>query len=168
MLELLESYSLTDILIFIVLICMAAKQTIDFIDWAKKRFRKGYEKEAELKNSNENIQAQIDQMNETFSIKEKRFEEKKKEIFDQFKALESQIKSLIDSINLLISSDRDDIKAYITEKHHFFCYTQKWIDDYSLDCIEKRYKHYEDEGGNSFVADLMKDIRRLSKVPPQQ
>jgi hypothetical protein len=38
-----------------------------------------------------------------------------------------------------------------------------YIDDYSLDCLERRFKHYQDEGGNSYIEDLMKDLRSLSK-----
>ena len=77
-------------------------------------------------------------------------------------------KSLEDKINLLIDSDKDDIKSWITDKHHFYVYQQKWIDDYSLDCIEKRYHHYKDEGGNSFIRDLMIEIRQLPHQPPQE
>ena len=63
-------------------------------------------------------------------------------------------------------SEKDDIKAYITEKHHFFCYEKKWIDDHSLDCLERKNKHYKDEGGNSFIDGLMAEIRALPKQPP--
>ena len=31
--------------------------------------------------------------------------------------------------------------------------------------MEKRYKHYADEGGNSFVATLMSEVRALPKMP---
>ena len=65
------------------------------------------------------------------------------------------LNTLQDSINLLIESDKDDIKQSITKDHHYFCYQLKSIDDYSLDCIEKRFSHYEEEGGNSFVQVLM-------------
>ena len=68
------------------------------------------------------------------------------------------------TISVLLASDKDDIKSWITEKHHYFCYERKCIDYQSLDCIEKRYGHYVDEGGNSFVADLMNEIRALPKV----
>ena len=67
-------------------------------------------------------------------------------------------------MSILLASDKDDIKSWITEKHHYFCYEKKVIDDYSLDCIEKRYQHYVDEGGNSYVATLMREIRALPKV----
>ena len=66
-------------------------------------------------------------------------------------------------IETLIESDKDDIKAYITKEHHYFVYQKGWIDDYSLDCIERRYDHYVAEGGNSFIKGLMEEIRNLPK-----
>jgi hypothetical protein len=66
-----------------------------------------------------------------------------------------------------VDSDKDDIKAFITDKHHYFCYERKWIDDYSMDCIERRYSHYKDEGGNSFIATLMDELKALPKQSPQ-
>ena len=52
---------------------------------------------------------------------------------------------------MLIESDKDSIRSYITKEHHYFYGEQQWIDNFSLDCIERRFKHYEDEGGNSFI-----------------
>jgi hypothetical protein len=40
-----------------------------------------------------------------------------------------------------------------------------YIDDYCLDCLEKKYKHYVKEGGNSFIESLMKEIRNLPRTP---
>jgi hypothetical protein len=68
--------------------------------------------------------------------------------------------------DILIESDKDDIKAYITREYHYFVEEKKWIDKFSLDCIEKRYAHYVDEGGNSFILDLMNELRKLPKQPP--
>lgn len=73
------------------------------------------------------------------------------------------INKLNKSIELLTASDKDDIKAYITREHHYFCYKIGYIDDYNLDCIEKRYSHYKDEGGNSFISTLMEELRALPK-----
>ena len=89
-----------------------------------------------------------------------------KELMNGQIALDEKLESLMNKINLLIASDRDDIKSWITEKHHYYCYSQEWIDDYSLDCIEKRFKHYQDENGNSFVENLMNELRTLPKHPP--
>lgn len=43
----------------------------------------------------------------------------------------------------------------MAEKHHFFVYKQGWIDDYSLDCLEKQYRHYRQEGSSSFIEQKM-------------
>ena len=59
---------------------------------------------------------------------------------------------------------KDDIKSWLVEKHHYFCYEKGYIDDYSLDCMERRYRHYADEGGNSYAATLMAEVRALPKM----
>lgn len=152
--ELFSKYSISELIIFLVIFCLAVKEIINLIDWAKERFGKNINKEIEEKEKEKDIQRQLDDIvTENKTIK------------DTLNALENQMNKLAERVNLLISSDKDDIKAYITERHHFFCYKQGWIDDYSLDCLEKRYEHYTAEGGNSFVSDLMKDIRQLPKQP---
>jgi len=77
--------------------------------------------------------------------------------------IQSELTSLKDSITLLIESDIDDIKQSLTKDHHYFCYKLKSIDDYSLDCMERRYSHYKEEGGNSFVQTLMEEVRALPR-----
>ena len=78
------------------------------------------------------------------------------------------VEGIATQINALIDSDKDDIKSFIVKEHHHFCYNQGWIDDYSMDGIEKRFKHYQDEGGNSYIEELMRDLRQLEHRPPQQ
>lgn len=166
MIELLETYSLSQIIIFFIVICLAIKEAITFYDWGKTRIQQGYNKNLKEKEDKDKIQNEISDITEFFEEKEKKFNEKKEEMSANFKRINEQIDFLTDKINMLIDSDKDDIKSYITEKHHSFCYERRWIDDYSLDCLEKRFKHYEDEGGNSFVESLMEEIRELPKHPP--
>ena len=77
------------------------------------------------------------------------------------------IEFLKNSINILIESDLDNIKAYLSDKHHYYC-QKKWIDNYNLDCIERRYVHYKKYGGNSFVDHLMMELRDLPTEPPEK
>lgn len=146
LIELLSTYSIGEILIFIVLLALAFKGVIDFYDWAKKK-----------------IQGVID-THTGEEIEQTTIKDNIDELFKMQKAQKESIDKLTESVNLLIQSDKDDIKAWITEKHHYYCYQLKYIDDFSLDCIEKRYAHYKKEGGNSFVEDLMRDLRSLRKV----
>lgn len=166
MIELLETYSLSQVIVFFIIFCLAIKETVTFYDWAKTRIQQCYNKNLKEKNDKDKIQNEISDITEFFEEKEKRFNEKKEDMNTSFIKINERIDFLTEQINMLIESDKDDIKSYITEKHHSFCYERQWIDDYSLDCLEKRFKHYEDEGGNSFVESLMEEIRSLPKHPP--
>jgi len=139
--QLLETYSIQEIIIFIILLAVAIKGVITWIDWAKGKIMEKMGKKKE----EETLKQDINELKETVD-----------KILDK-------ITQIDDTIDLLVASDKDDIKAYITREHHYFCYKLGFIDDYNLDCIEKRYSHYKDEGGNSFVEDLMREIRALPK-----
>jgi hypothetical protein len=93
------------------------------------------------------------------------------ERFDELEAtvkdIADNMKDMSDKVNILMDSDKDDIKAWITKEHHYFCYQKGWIDDYSLDCLERRYAHYKEENGNSFIKDLVEEVRNLPKQPPK-
>ena len=141
LIQLLKQFDITTFLTFTIILALAAKGVIIFFDWVKERLMKMFNKQTKK-------QRQIEQL---------RQQEK------SIKELKSNMESIQSKMNLLIESDKDDIKAWITEKHHFYCYQQKYIDDYTLDCLEKRFSHYEVEGGNSFVHNLMEELRALPK-----
>ena len=98
---------------------------------------------------------------------EVRREQDSTKLREQISGVASQVSNLTDKINLLVESDKDDIKAFITREYHYFCEQKGWIDDYSMDCIEKRYGHYIEERGNSFVKQLMEQLRALPRKPPK-
>lgn len=137
MIKLLSTYSLVDILTIVITLGLAFKGFISFFDWAKDWIYKKFNKD-------------LVQEQETTNVKK----------------LEEDVEQLKKMIDLLMASDKDDIKSYITEKHHYFVYKQKWIDDYSLECLEKRFTHYQTYGGNSFIAHFMDELRALPTKPP--
>lgn len=149
MAELITNYSWSEIILFVIAFATAIKGVVTFWDWGKDRLRKVYNKEDKIEEIKSLIVENIKQMNEFSNIQAQTINE---------------IQHLKENITNLTASDKDDIKAWITEKHHHFCYDIKYIDDYSLDCIEKRYAHYVDEGGNSFISKLMEEIRNLPKI----
>ena len=149
MTELITNYSWSEIVLFVIAFAAAIKGVVTFWDWGKDRLRKVYNKEDKIEEIKSLIVENIKQMNEFSNIQAQTINE---------------IQHLKENITNLTASDKDDIKAWITEKHHHFCYDIKYIDDYSLDCIEKRYAHYVDEGGNSFISKLMEEIRNLPKI----
>lgn len=81
--------------------------------------------------------------------------------------ISDSLDKLAGKLDMLMDSDRDSIKSFLTREHHYFCYQKGWIDDYSLECCEKRYNHYKAEGGNSFISGFMEELRALPKLPPE-
>lgn len=73
------------------------------------------------------------------------------------------VEKLRDSIDLLIESDKCDIKAWITEKYHYYMQRGE-IDDFTLDSIERRFACYKKVGGNSYVEELVQDLRKLKRT----
>ncbi len=135
------SYSISEIILSLIILAIAIRNFVQFIDWSKKRAKQAID-ENEKPLQLENITKQHERQLEKIRI---------------------QLKELKESVNLLIESDRNDIKYSITRNHHYFCYEVGSIDDYSLDCLERKYTHYKDEGGNSFVASMMEDLRNLPR-----
>lgn len=152
MLDLLNGYTVTEIIIFLIAFATAFKGVVTFWDWAMQRGRQFFNKKTEADRVHEDLKAHLSQI-----------DEKIEKLIKHQDQNYTQIKDLYGKIDLLILSDKDDIKAYITDRHHYYCYELECIDDYSLDCIEKRYSHYIAEGGNSFVETLMIDLRKLPR-----
>lgn len=147
--DLLNQFDIKTIFIVALLLFFAIKEIIQVVDYFKKRKKNEYKE---------------------MSGKDKRLEELEEGRQENRKNIETiscDVQTVKQSIELLIESDKNDIKAWITEKHHYFM-RQGWIDDYSLDCIERRFKCYRREGGNSYVEELVNEIRKLQHFPPDK
>lgn len=155
MIELLQKYSPSDILMFTIFLALAVKSLISFFDWAYERFQRIFNKEYSKLNKQQELEKRLqrgDEMMRTLQANQQ--------------MTDKVLQNLSAKIDMLVDSDKDAIKSYITKQHHYFCYQVGWIDDFSLDCLEKRYGHYADEGGNSFIEGFMEELRALPKQPP--
>lgn len=157
MLELLTTYSVTEILVFVVMLAIAIKEVVTLVEWAVKKlkqvFKKGFNEDKER---------------EIVYTKIKKEDKKIEDLAAEQKHICEYLTIIANKVDLLIDSDKNDIKTWITEKHHYFCYERKWIDDCSLEGIERRYKNYQDEHGNSYIGKLMQDLRALPNTPPTE
>jgi hypothetical protein len=162
MLDLIAGYSLSQIIIFFIAMVLAAKGCWELIDYFKDKYKKKFNKDYDAKKAQEDIQkkfAKLFENHETILDKCKMFNEKLDDI-------QQAVKTTNERIDELTESDMYDIKYSIVQAYHHFVEDQKWIDDFSLSVLESRFKIYEAEGGNSFIYDLMKEIRMLPKTPP--
>ena len=163
MVELLTSYSLTEILVFLVLLGVAFKSVSTFIDWLRNKRNTDALKDMKPEKLEQEIAHEAEERKKQIQEVEAKHQEQVTEIKSQIGEVATQVSNLTGKIDLLVESDKDDIKAFITREYHYFCGQQGWIDDYSMDCIEKRYMHYIAEHGNSFVEQLMDSLRALPR-----
>lgn len=162
MADLFSKYSVSEIVIFIIALAVAVKEFITFIDWGKDKIRNTYDKSNKSKESHKELRNEINELNDKLN---KLFDENKR-VNEKLAEINLTFENVNNRVEMLIDSDKEDIKAYITEKHHFFVYERGWVDDHSLDCLERRFAVYKQEHGNSFAEDLMNEIRALPKCPP--
>jgi hypothetical protein len=145
--SLLSNYNGVEIFVILACVLIAIKEILELFDWYKNRVQKPFE-----------IQNSLQEQNE---LRDKRLEDLEKN-----QILKNQNdKDMREELSILRQSDIDSLKVYLTDKHHFYVNSQKWIDDYNLDCLERRYIHYKSVGGNSFIDHLMEEVRRLPHGP---
>ena len=53
------------------------------------------------------------------------------------------------------------------KRYHYYKNMDISIDSFTMDTIEKRYQHYRDEGGNSYITNIMKELRDMAKEDKQ-
>lgn len=165
MVELLSTLTFSQLLIYGALFAIAAKEFLTVKDYFKKRNDDKYAEESNEKKQMEQILNTIQNLEKVMLKQEKEDEQLHKDIkslSDYWQNKEDEHRRVL---QLLIDSDKDAIKSFIVKEHHHFV-AQKWIDDFSLDTIEKRYSHYKAEGGNSYIGDLIQDLRALPNFPP--
>ena len=79
------------------------------------------------------------------------------------KQILEKVNSIEQQVDVLTASDMDDIRSWIVDKHKYYKNHKENIDNFTMDCLEKRFSHYKEEGGNSYVTGLMEDLRKWSK-----
>ena len=164
MIELLSTLTITQALIYLTLFAIAAKEVIVIKDFFKKKVDDKYDSENNEKRQIEDILKEVKSLSEKIAKQQQEYEKLRSDIQEFSAYWEQKDRESQEILQMLIKSDMDSIKSFIVKEHHHFI-EEQWIDDFSLDTIEKRYSHYKAEGGNSYVTDLMKDLRSLPNSP---
>lgn len=167
MIDLLQNFSATQIIVFLCCFALAVKGAWDLFDFFKTKYQEKFNKDYFMKE------------------KEKTLEEHYQKCFDQHKEsvkkynnLEIKIDNLTDNINnkfkdldkrfdQLNDNDKHTIKSTIVKDYHYFVEQQGWIDDFSLDTIMLLYDDYSKLGGNSYIKNLVEELKKLPKAPPK-
>ena len=86
-------------------------------------------------------------------------------ILEKLGSIEERLQKAENRLDKLTESDMHDIKAWIVDQYHKFFIGQGWIDAFSAETLDRRYKDYKDEGGNSYIDNLMAQLHTLSMDP---
>ena len=156
--KLFANLSPTQVILYAFLIFVAIKEVWGLVDFFRDKVRKKINQEKSEEKDEEKIISSLEKISTELIELTGEFEEHKTNINKALNSYQEQL-------DILIESDRDDIKADIVKQYHYFVENKQWIDDFSLDSIERRYQHYKDEGGNSYVRGLMEKIRQLPNKP---
>jgi hypothetical protein len=154
--ELLQTLSIQEICLYLVMTCVAIKGIVDFIDWVKEKYNSKFNKDYDMVEREKRMSGRCNELMEQheYTI------ELCKNLGESISALEKTMADIRDQLDQLTVSDMHDIKGWIVEKHHTLM-KQQCVDDFTMDILEKRFSDYKAEKGNSYIEGLMNEIRAL-------
>lgn len=178
---LLSNLSVEGIILIIVLFAVAIKFLGELFEYLYNKVKKYFdikdakeERHEEVMNSlhilqkdmkeqkerSEKRQRQVDSIDNKLNQHYQDFEDLKSSIHNQT----TEITNLNDRIKTLTERTQDSTRAYLIDKHHHFCYQIKAIDDMSLQDMERRFMYYKAAGGDTFIDNLMEEVRALPRI----
>ena len=130
--QLLTHYSLQFIIIFVFMLAIALKEGMELWKFFNDRGRRYIEDES----STLQYQKKVIQM-------------------------ENNLKKITENIDTLLGSDRDAIKSWIVMVYRNVKKNPQQLNDIEMDLLQRRYSHYQEEGGNSYADNLMDELRQM-------
>ena len=152
--ELLEQYTIPQIIAFIIGLVAMIKGAWDTIEYFKDKYKRKFNKDYDVKIKETKL--------ENFYNKT---QQRHEEIMAKIDKVSDSVDTLSKRMDKLTESDMHDIKQFIVKEYHYFAEQKGQIDDYSLDTILLRYADYKDEGGNSYIETLINELKKLPKHP---
>lgn len=82
-------------------------------------------------------------------------------LVQEVKGLKDQLQQITEKLDSLLVSDLDGIKSWIVMLYKQCKKDPSILDSMQMDLLERRYKHYKNEGGNSYIDNLMQELREI-------
>lgn len=80
---------------------------------------------------------------------------------EQIATQNSQLMKINEKIDALLASDKDAIKSWIVIFYKQYKEDPSKLDSMQMDLLERRFAHYIKLGGNSYVDNLMQELREI-------
>lgn len=101
--DLLTHYSVTEIVIFLVLLAFAIKEAVTFIDWGKDRIKKYTDKDYKAKKEKEQLQTEVQSL--------EKFYEEKKRVDEGFARQEDTNSQILEKLNVIEKTLNEHIRV---------------------------------------------------------
>lgn len=88
-------------------------------------------------------------------------EEALEQVINNMQQQQKQLQSITDKIDELLVSDKDSIKSWIVMLYKQCKKDPSGLDSMQMDLLERRFSHYKQEGGNSYIDNLMQELREI-------
>ena len=88
-------------------------------------------------------------------------EETLEQVINNMQQQQKQLQSITDKIDELLASDKDSIKSWIVMLYKQYKKDPFGLDSMQMDLLERRFSHYKQEGGNSYIDNLMQELREI-------
>lgn len=171
---LFTNYSVEELIIVILVSLLFAKLLLElwryFYDKAKDYFGMKNKKETWQESTTESlhkINVKLDNLQEEVKENTERLtkvEQKVNQLEEYSQTTHEHQKELEYQMNVVQERLQENTRSFLIDAHHRFKYDVEGIDDLNLQSLERRYLFYKTAGGNSFIDDLMKEVRELPRI----
>lgn len=150
---LLTQHSIEELVILIVLILFALKALNELVAYFYSKIKQHFGIKSNEEEWEKGVSKNFDKVFEEIEYLKK-----------QNSQTHKHQKQLDTGLALVQERLQENTRSYLINAHHRFCYEIHAIDDLSLQAMERRYLYYKTAGGDSFIDNLMDEVRSLPKI----
>lgn len=151
--QLLSQYSIETLVILVALLGFSIKAMSELWEWFYNQFKEHFSFRTRRDQDHQQLIEQIKELSNGIKATQ-----------EEVQILENNMTQFSDQMKITTERLQENSRNYIIDKHHYFCYQVKAIDDLSLQSLERRFLYYKAAGGNSFIDGLMEEIRELPRL----
>lgn len=150
---LFTQYSVEELILLIIIVLFVLKALNEIFSYFYEKLKSHFGIETKKEQWKDNLMNKLQSIEDEIKILE-----------NQNKKTHQHQKELDSTVALVQERLQENTRSYLIDAHHKFCYEVKAIDDLNLQAMERRYLYYKTAGGNSFVDNLMDEVRLLPKI----
>lgn len=146
-------YTLQELAIMIIGLLLAGQGIWRLIDFYYEKYQIHIGKKINKEEWEKNLADSVDSMGKKID-----------KLYAQNKETHIRQDKTEQALSVLQERMQENTRSFLIDAHNRFCYQLKKIDDLNLQSIERRYLYYKTAGGDTFIDQLMVDIRALPRI----